>query len=252
MRRRSNGRRYLAPLATFVLLAGPASAAETGAEPWMTDRYEVEIIIFRHLDQARNTPEQPAVAQIVAASLPSQYNESAEAPYVTDPNAADPVTDDRPRPPGVTFYLQDVHPEFPDYVPLADGKQMNRVYSRLGQLDAYAPMLHRAWIQAARSVDEAIPVYIRSDELCDFNVTGTINLFKGRYGPYVSDGDVNASLPRDMENPESLTVAHALELLAVQREKKGQEKKVKKKASKKAAQKKTSKKAPAAGASEDA
>jgi len=181
VRRRSNGRRYLAPLATFVLLAGPASAAETGAEPWMTDRYEVEIIIFRHLDQARNTPEQPAVAQIVAASLPSQYNESAEAPYVTDPNAADPVTDDRPRPPGVTFYLQELHPEFPDYVPLDDGKQMTRVYSRLGQLDAYAPMLHRAWIQAARSVDEAIPVYIRSDELGDFNVTGTINLFKERY-----------------------------------------------------------------------
>lgn len=181
MRQRSNGRRYLAPLATLVMLAGSSPAAETEVEPWMTDRYEVEIIVFRHLDQGRNTPEQPAVAQIVAASLPSQYTESTEAPYVTDPNAADPVIDDRPRPPGVTFYLQEVNPEFPDYVPLADGKQMTRVYSRLGQLDAYAPMLHQAWIQAARSVDEAIPVYVRSDEFGDFNVTGTIKLFKERY-----------------------------------------------------------------------
>jgi len=71
---------------------------------------------------------------------------------------------------------------------------------------------------------------------------GTINLFKGRYGPYVSDGDVNASLPRDMENPESLTEAHALELLDVQRAKKGQKKKTKKKAAKKKAAKKTTKK----------
>ncbi|MEM9381603.1 MAG: type I DNA topoisomerase [Planctomycetota bacterium] len=66
---------------------------------------------------------------------------------------------------------------------------------------------------------------------------GAIKLFKGRYGPYVSDGEVNASLPRDMENPESITVDHALELLAVQREKKG-----KKKAKKKSAKKKTTKK----------
>lgn len=70
---------------------------------------------------------------------------------------------------------------------------------------------------------------------------GEIKLFKGRYGPYVSDGEVNASLPRDMENPEGITEAHALELLAVQREKKGK-KKAKKKVAKKAA-KKTAKKA---------
>lgn len=182
MRRPDERRRYLAPLATFVLLAGPAPAAEIEAEPWMTDRYEVEIIVFRHLDQARNTPEQPAVATIVAASLPNLSTESAEAPYVADDRtAANAVVEDRPRPPGVTFYLLDPHPEFPDYVPLDDGKQMTRVYSRLNRLDAYAPMLHRAWIQAARPAAESIPVHIRSDEFGDFSVTGTIKLFKERY-----------------------------------------------------------------------
>lgn len=74
---------------------------------------------------------------------------------------------------------------------------------------------------------------------------GQIKLFKGRYGPYVSDGEVNASLPRDMEDPMSITEAHALELLAVQREKKGK-KKAKKKASKKKAAKKKAAKKPAA------
>ncbi|MEE2938955.1 MAG: type I DNA topoisomerase [Planctomycetota bacterium] len=70
---------------------------------------------------------------------------------------------------------------------------------------------------------------------------GEIKLLKGRYGPYVSDGEVNASLPRDFENPESITESFALELLEIQREKKGK-KKAKKKASKKAAKKKTTKK----------
>jgi DNA topoisomerase I len=66
-----------------------------------------------------------------------------------------------------------------------------------------------------------------------------IRLLKGRYGPYITDGSVNASLPRNTEDPESLTLAEALELLAKQREKKG---KPKRKAKKKAAKKKTAKK----------
>lgn len=71
---------------------------------------------------------------------------------------------------------------------------------------------------------------------------GEIKLLKGRYGPYVSDGDVNASLPRDMEDPLSLTESHALELLAVQREKKGTKRKKKAAPKKKAPAKKTAKK----------
>ena len=90
-----------------------------------------------------------------------------------------------------------------------------------------------------RSTPEPIKVFENVEALDG----ASIKLLKGRYGPYVSDGEVNASLPRDMENPESLTVDHALELLAVQREKKGKKKKAKKKAAKKkAAKKKTSKK----------
>ena len=72
---------------------------------------------------------------------------------------------------------------------------------------------------------------------------GEIKLLKGRYGPYVSDGEVNASLPRDFENPESITESFALELLEVQREKKGKKKAKKKAAKKKTTKKKASKKA---------
>ena len=45
----------------------------------------------------------------------------------------------------------------------------------------------------------------------------TIKLLSGRYGPYVTDGTTNASIPRST-SPESLTFAQAQELLAARRD----------------------------------
>jgi DNA topoisomerase-1 len=47
-----------------------------------------------------------------------------------------------------------------------------------------------------------------------------VNLFSGRYGPYVSHGGVNATLPRDIE-PESATLQQAVELLSARSKDKG-------------------------------
>ena len=44
-----------------------------------------------------------------------------------------------------------------------------------------------------------------------------LKLLAGRYGPYVTDGTINASLPRGVA-PESLTYEQALELLAARRD----------------------------------
>ncbi|HXZ01348.1 MAG TPA: type I DNA topoisomerase [Stellaceae bacterium] len=50
-----------------------------------------------------------------------------------------------------------------------------------------------------------------------------VNLFSGRYGPYVSHGGVNATLPRDIE-PESVTLEQAVELLGARRKTKSKAK----------------------------
>ena len=44
-----------------------------------------------------------------------------------------------------------------------------------------------------------------------------VKLLAGRYGPYVTDGTTNASLPKGT-NPEALTHAQAMELLAARRD----------------------------------
>ena len=45
----------------------------------------------------------------------------------------------------------------------------------------------------------------------------TIKLLSGRYGPYVTDGSVNASLPKTM-NPDAITYEQAADLLAARRD----------------------------------
>ena len=82
-----------------------------------------------------------------------------------------------------------------------------------------------------------------------------LKVLSGRYGPYVTDGDINASLPRDMD-PADLTMDEAVVLLHKRaerikagggRKKRARKKAAKKKASKKkAAKKKTAKKKAAA------
>ncbi|HEY5623218.1 MAG TPA: topoisomerase C-terminal repeat-containing protein, partial [Gammaproteobacteria bacterium] len=66
-----------------------------------------------------------------------------------------------------------------------------------------------------------------------------IQVLNGRYGPYVTDGNKNARVPKDRE-PKDLTLEECRELIAAAPERRGRG--AKKKASKKAASKKATKK----------
>jgi DNA topoisomerase-1 len=85
-------------------------------------------------------------------------------------------------------------------------------------------------------------------QLGDNDVSGKpMSVKDGRFGPYVTDGETNASLRRG-DDPATLTDARANELLSERRAKEaaegGTKKATKKKATKKKATKKASKKAP--------
>ena len=69
-----------------------------------------------------------------------------------------------------------------------------------------------------------------------------IKMLDGRYGPYVTDGETNASLPKGIADPTALTLEEALELLEKRRAAGPRKKKKKKRAKKKAAKKKATKK----------
>jgi len=77
---------------------------------------------------------------------------------------------------------------------------------------------------------------------------GTISVRDGRYGPYVNQGKVNATLPKTVK-PEDVTLERALELIAERAAKTGGKKPARKAAAKapaKAAAKKAAAKKPAA------
>ncbi|MFQ5634820.1 MAG: CsiV family protein [Gammaproteobacteria bacterium] len=197
--RSSDIARLLLPVvAGVVLLFRSLSAAEADPEPWMIDRYEVEIIVFRHLDQARNTPEQPAAAPILGASPLDLYPEPEPIPFLgpyADPSTRENSADDRSRKPAVDFYLLDLKPEFPDFVPLDDAdRQLNQLYARLERLDIYAPLLHRAWVQPARSPEEAVPFQI-ADIFDEFSLEGRITLYRRRYTHLEIDLDLAPTPP---------------------------------------------------------
>jgi DNA topoisomerase-1 len=73
--------------------------------------------------------------------------------------------------------------------------------------------------------------------------TADIQVLRGRYGPYITDGNKNARMPKDRE-PESLTQAECEELIAAAPDRKRGKKKVSKKkvTKKKTARKKTTRK----------
>ena len=71
-----------------------------------------------------------------------------------------------------------------------------------------------------------------------------IQVKSGRFGPYVTDGEVNATIPKDKE-PEDVTLEQAIELIGAREQKmrdEGKDPRAKKPAKKKAAKKKVAKK----------
>lgn len=118
----------------------------------------------------------------------------------------------------------------------ADGQEVLAAYGRFGayvkrgnDTRSLGPGDHVLTLTLERALEllaqekrgrgfRAAPQAMRVFEKVDALDGRDIKLFDGRYGPYVSDGETNASLPRDSVEPESLTEQQALELILARRE----------------------------------
>jgi hypothetical protein len=180
-----------------------AMAQEPDAEePWMAERYEVEVIVFRHVDQSRNTPEQAASEIIDRFSSLALYPEANPRSDGAESGRL-PVDEQPLYPPEVTFELMEVGGTYPDFTRLgADSEQLGDVYSRLQRLDAYRPILHRAWSQAARPADHSVPMRITAAADGDLRLDGTLTLYKERFVHLAVDLDLGPDAPPQV-NPES-------------------------------------------------
>ena len=191
--------KVIASLAALMLVSMQSYAQNSQSEASiLPPRYEVELIIFRHLDQSRNTPEIPAAASMIQDS-PFELQLAETGPGQDARSASDTLPEGRARATAeddgfgsqptrrrsrqvVSFLLLSPRPEWPDFIAF-DKKSysLNGVYNRIIRLDAYQPLVHLGWIQAAKSTAEAKPFHIESEPDAPLEVSGTITLYKERY-----------------------------------------------------------------------
>jgi len=169
-------------LAGLLVTAGIAIGAEQEEAP---ARYEVELILFRHIDQSRNTPEIPAASSIFNPSPLDLTLAEIPAPPPVTPSAGNPLiidTGKRVRRAPINFHLLELDPAYPDFVPLRkDTHTLIRAYQRLEQIDAYEPLLHIGWIQPARSTEDSKPYRFEPPTTEGLGISGTVTLYKERY-----------------------------------------------------------------------
>lgn len=142
--------------ATIALAFVATATAQESAPASMPDAgYQVEIVVFRHLDQRGNTPEQPAPARMAATSI---------EPGLTLPGN-----------PG------DAWP------PLGAGQlQLTGIATRLRQLGAYQLLYHGGWVQPLLSQRLAVATPLPTAAR-DAGLSGSVTLFRERFTHAVVD-----------------------------------------------------------------
>jgi len=133
------------------------AAQDESAPP---DIYRVEVVVFRHVDQSRNTAEQapPIAGPIVNLPPPQGHN--------------------RPK---LEFLLLDPKPV---RIPLdlaREQLELDAVLARLERIDAYQPMLHFGWQQTEAGRAEARDYWLSEAVREQFGLSGKLRVYKERF-----------------------------------------------------------------------
>ncbi len=174
-------------LALVLLLLQVAHAASDDGQPESPQLYAVEIIVFEHLDQSRNTPEQAPLPQPGAGEPETSVSEVTEsAPQKAAPAGAFDTDIDETVPVESSSIDTDASTARAQFMPLGSAEyRMNDVLTRLKRLNAYRPILHVGWIQPAWSREDARPKEIPRQPAT--GLSGKVILFKERFLHLVVD-----------------------------------------------------------------
>ncbi|MDH3978167.1 MAG: peptidoglycan binding protein CsiV [Gammaproteobacteria bacterium] len=169
------------------------------AQEVATERYTVEIIIFQHSDQSRNTPETPAASSMIPDSALELQLDASRS--LTDGTLSG-MNEYAARPP-IAFHLLALKPEYPAVVKIdTKNGQLNRTYARLQRVDAYEPVVHTAWIHLAQSSELAQPYTINAALPDTGEITGSVTLYKERFVHL--ELDLSLTIPAAMQVTDSL------------------------------------------------
>lgn len=177
----------LAPL-LLGALALPAYAQEPVEEPEPASLYQVELIVFRNLDQSGNTPEIPGLPE---PELEKQLaTDLARMSADTEPQAA-------------------ITP--PEWVPTnAEGRLLAGTARSIRQLQAYELITYLSWGQAAPDVAVAAPISLADLGVDPATLSGEIELHQRRYLHL----EVDVSLPATGTAPVSPAATGELRAIA--------------------------------------
>ena len=105
-----------------ILLCAGIDIGIAAESPDPPPRYEVELIVFRHIDQSRSTPETPAARSIFRSS-PLELTLAEPVEQTPQMSAApagpgDIASAANERRPPISFQILELQPSYPDFVPL--------------------------------------------------------------------------------------------------------------------------------------
>lgn len=186
-------KRALQGLMAAVLLAPSAHAQDEAADGDQQTLYQVEVLIFRHLDQSRTTTEIPQLVEPEIADLLDQ-----QLPRLgTDPQAMAPIDD----------MLMDEAEEL--WRPVSGRRFMDADVQRLERLDAYEVISHLAWIQAAPdvAVAEGIDIALLG---APAELRGQLKLYRKRYLHLAVDVALDEAVPQTLLFPAPEQAAPAI------------------------------------------
>ncbi len=191
------GKRFRVALMASVLtlsqgLAQDDAASEDEEAP---ELFQVEVVVFRHADQTRNTPE---ISRLVEPEIDELLDQQLARLNAPEPSE---------------LLLAEADPTESFWRPAnADELIMTNDAERLQKLDAYELISHLAWIQPA--ADVAVAEAIATTELDPKpELSGTVKLYRKRYlhlavdltlgaaGSSATGGGFSQFLPVDQVRP---------------------------------------------------